>query len=51
MANKNTRQLRKDLSKERAALRRDGRQITSPHSKRTSPWRGAPNRRAGMATS
>jgi hypothetical protein len=47
MANKATRQLRKQISKAFAA----GRTITSPPSKRSSKWKGVPSKRAGSVAS
>jgi hypothetical protein len=51
MANKATRQLRKQISKSFAAERKAGRTITSPPSKRSSKWKGVPSKRAGSVAS
>jgi hypothetical protein len=41
MANLNTKRKRRALAKAFTAERKAGRLISSPRSKRTSPWRGA----------
>jgi hypothetical protein len=45
MANKSTRQARKERSKAFVATRKAGGTITSPPSKRRSKWRGVPSKR------